>query len=161
MVIIAIPGPSVMFIVGRALSQGQRAALLTVVGNALGECFQVVVAAFGVGALIQRSVALFTVVQLIGAAYLVLLGVRKILERHSTLALLSSPVEPSSGPRLVFQGFTVGLTNPKTVVFLAAILPQFVLRSAGHIARRFCSSASSSQRSRWSPTAPGASPPVP
>jgi threonine/homoserine/homoserine lactone efflux protein len=130
-VIIAIPGPSVTFIVGRAFAEGPRAALLTVVGNTLGEYVQVVAVAFGIGALIEQSVALFTIVKLIGAAYLVFLGVRTFLDRRSGTAGTSSPGEPSSVPQLLLQGFLVGVSNPKTVVFLAAILPEFVARSSG------------------------------
>ncbi|MFZ0171547.1 MAG: LysE family transporter, partial [Acidimicrobiales bacterium] len=70
-VIIVIPGPSVMFIVGRALAHGRRAALLTVIGNTLGEYVQVVVVAVGIGLLVERSILVFNVVKLAGAAYLV------------------------------------------------------------------------------------------
>jgi threonine/homoserine/homoserine lactone efflux protein len=133
-VIIAIPGPSVMFIVGRALAYGRRAAVLTVIGNTIGEYLQVVVVAVGIGVLVERSILVFTVLKLAGAAYLVFLGIRAFRDRRalaSSLAALQGP--PLAGPRLVLQGFLVGATNPKTIVFLTAILPQFVSRNAGHV----------------------------
>ncbi|MGH7692844.1 MAG: LysE family translocator, partial [Candidatus Dormibacteria bacterium] len=74
LVVIAVPGPSVLFIVGRAVAVGRRAALITVLGNTLGEMLQVLVVALGMGELLQRSALIFTVVKLLGAAYLCYLG---------------------------------------------------------------------------------------
>jgi threonine/homoserine/homoserine lactone efflux protein len=126
--IIVIPGPSVMFVVGRALSLGRRAALVTVAGNALGFYVQVVFVALGLGAVVERSVAVFTAIKLIGAVYLVWLGVQAVV--HRTANARASMVEDESGAvahRSVFvDGFVVGVANPKTIVFFAAILPQFV-----------------------------------
>jgi threonine/homoserine/homoserine lactone efflux protein len=132
-VVIVIPGPSVLFVVGRALACGRRVAVLTVAGNALGEYAQVIAVAFGVGALAEQSVAAFTTLKLAGGAYLIYLGVRTFRERKSLAAAIATPVAPRSDRRAFLEGATVGVTNPKTVVFLAAILPQFVNRTAGHI----------------------------
>jgi threonine/homoserine/homoserine lactone efflux protein len=132
-VVIVIPGPSVLFVVGRALAGGRRVAVLTVVGNALGEYAQVIAVAFGVGALAEHSVAAFTALKLVGGAYLVYLGVRTFRERRSLAEALSAPVTPRSDRRAFLEGAIVGATNPKTVVFLAAILPQFVSRGAGDV----------------------------
>jgi threonine/homoserine/homoserine lactone efflux protein len=132
-VVIVIPGPSVLFVVGRALACGRRVAVLTVVGNALGEYVQVIAVAVGVGALAQQSVAAFTALKLIGGAYLVYLGVRTFRERKSLAAALAAPAALRSDRRAFLEGATVGATNPKTVVFLAAILPQFVSRSGGDV----------------------------
>jgi threonine/homoserine/homoserine lactone efflux protein len=132
-VVIVIPGPSVLFVVGRALGCGRRVAVLTVVGNALGEYVQVIAVALGVGALAEQSVAAFTALKLLGGAYLIYLGVRTFRERKSLAAALASPAAPRSDRRAFLEGWTVGVTNPKTVVFLAAILPQFVDRSAGGV----------------------------
>jgi threonine/homoserine/homoserine lactone efflux protein len=132
-VVIVIPGPSVLFVVGRALASGRRVAVLTVAGNALGEYVQVVAVAFGVGALAEQSVAAFTALKLVGGAYLVYLGVKTFRERRSLAAALAAPVAPQSDRRSFLQGATVGATNPKTVVFLAAILPQFVVRGSGNV----------------------------
>jgi threonine/homoserine/homoserine lactone efflux protein len=132
-VVIVIPGPSVLFVVGRALGSGRRVAVLTVVGNALGEYVQVIAVAFGVGALAEQSVAAFTALKLAGGAYLIYLGVRTFRERRSLAAALSGPVASRSDRRAFVEGAVVGVTNPKTVVFLAAILPQFVSRAAGGV----------------------------
>ncbi len=133
-VVIAIPGPSVLFAVGRALAGGRRVALLSVIGNAVGEYAQVLAVAFGVGALAERSVAAFTALKLVGGAYLIYLGVRTFRQRKSLAATLSERYEARAHRRSFAQGFAVGATNPKTIVFLAAILPQFVSRAAGDVA---------------------------
>lgn len=107
--------------------------MLTVVGNALGEYVQVIAVAFGVGALAEQSVAAFTALKLAGGAYLIYLGVRTFRERRSLAAALSGPAASRSDRRVFVEGAVVGVTNPKTVVFLAAILPQFVSRAAGGV----------------------------
>ena len=126
--IIVIPGPSVMFVVGRALSLGRRAALLTVAGNATGFYAQVMLVALGLGAVVERSVALFTAIKLIGAAYLVWVGVQAIVHRRSnaSIAVEVDGVDVATHRSLFVDGFVVGVANPKTIVFFAAILPQFV-----------------------------------
>ena len=131
-VIILVPGPSVMFVIARALAYGRKAALLTVFGNTAGEYVQVVAVAFGVGALAERSVAVLTGLKFFGAAYLVYLGVKTIRERRSLLTVLR-PLEARSRRRFLLQGFIVGATNPKTVVFLVAILPLFVSHGTGNL----------------------------
>jgi threonine/homoserine/homoserine lactone efflux protein len=132
-VVIVIPGPSVLFVVGRALAGGRRVAVLTVVGNALGEYVQVIAVAFGVGALAEQSVTAFTAIKLLGGAYLVYLGVRTFRERQSLAAAIAASGVERSDRRSFLEGLTVGATNPKTVVFLAAILPQFVNRAGGDV----------------------------
>jgi threonine/homoserine/homoserine lactone efflux protein len=131
-VVIVIPGPSVLFVVGRTLSYGHRSALASVAGNESGEFVLAAAAALGVGSLIQRSAILFTSVKLAGAAYLVILGIRALIQRREH-ALAETLVPARSLPRAVADGFLVGVTNPKTAVFFAAVLPQFVNRSAGHV----------------------------
>jgi len=132
-VVIVIPGPSVLFVVGRALACGRRVAVLTVVGNALGEYVQVIAVAIGVGALAEQSVTVFTAMKLLGGAYLIYLGAKTFRERRSLAAALAAPVAHRSDRRAFLEGWTVGVTNPQTVVFLAAILPQFVDRAAGDV----------------------------
>ncbi|MFR9722726.1 LysE family translocator [Streptomyces sp. MS19] len=132
-VLIIVPGPSVLFVIGRALAQGRRAALTTVLGNTVGAYLLVVAVALGLGAVVERSVVVFTVLKLVGAAYLVYLGVRAIRQRH---ALRDGFAEGAAGAgtlRTLWEGFAVGVANPKTVVFFAAVLPQFVDREAGHV----------------------------
>lgn len=132
-IIVVIPGPSVLFIIARALAHGRRASVLSVLGNTLGEYVQVACVAFGVGVLAERSVAVFTVLKLFGAAYLVYLGVQTFRQRRSLAAALQPALEPQPGRRYVRQAFIVGVSNPKTVIFLAAILPGFVNSAAGHV----------------------------
>jgi threonine/homoserine/homoserine lactone efflux protein len=130
-VVIVVPGPSVLFAVGRAMASGRRVAVLSVLGNALGEYAQVVAIGLGIGALVEHSVAAFTVLKLVGGAYLVYLGAKAFRDRRSLAAAVAAPQHASrSDPVSFLQGLTVGATNPKTIVFLAAILPQFV-SSAG------------------------------
>jgi len=133
--LIVIPGPSVLFVIGRALSYGRRTALMSVVGNALGAYVLVTCVAFGIGAVVERSVVVFTALKLAGAAYLVYLGIKALRQRESlTAAFAGSAPQPRSGVRTVWEGFTVGVANPKTIVFFAAVLPQFVDRARGHVA---------------------------
>ena len=106
--------------------------MLTVVGNTIGEYMQVIAVAFGIGAVAERSVTVLTGLKLFGAVYLVFLGVKTIRDRRSLLTLLD-PAKAPSGRRFLSQGFIVGATNPKTVVFLVAILPLFVDRADGSL----------------------------
>lgn len=130
-VIIVIPGPSVLFVIGRSLSLGRRAGALSVVGNALGTVPAVLAVAFGVGAIVASSVVAFTVIKIIGAAYLVWLGIQAIRHRHDHVA--DAGRTPASAGKLLRQGFIVGATNPKTIAFFVAVLPQFVAPSGGPV----------------------------
>jgi len=130
--LIVVPGPSVLFVISRAVSLGRRAALGTVVGNAAGEYVQVVFVAAGIGAVVERSVAVFTVIKLVGALYLIVLGVRSFRNRGALARVLDAAMEPRSTRRIVREGFVVGVSNPKVMIFFAAVLPQFVDRKAGH-----------------------------
>lgn len=132
-VIIAVPGPSVMFTISRALTVGRRAALATVVGNEAGLCLQVVAAAFGFGALVERSALAFTVVKYAGAAYIVYLGVQAIRHRRSLVEALGRQMTPVPVRRALRDGFIVGVTNPKTIVILVSVMPGFAAPSAGQL----------------------------
>jgi threonine/homoserine/homoserine lactone efflux protein len=132
-VLIAIPGPSVLFTVSRAIALGRSAGVATVAGNTVGAFAQVVAVAFGIGALVERSVAVFTVLKLAGACYLMFLGVQAIRHRRSLAAALGAEVERKTTVKMMADGFAVGATNPKVIVFFAAMLPQFVDRQAGHV----------------------------
>ncbi|MGW5771101.1 LysE family translocator [Streptomyces longwoodensis] len=131
--LIVVPGPSVLFVVGRALAQGRRAALTTVVGNTLGAYVLVVAVALGVGSLVERSVLVFTALKLAGAAYLVYLGVKAWRRRGSLRAAFAAEGAGRGRLRTLWEGFAVGVANPKTIVFFAAVLPQFVDREQGHV----------------------------
>ncbi|MFJ4684009.1 LysE family translocator [Streptomyces sp. NPDC091377] len=132
--LIVVPGPSVLFVIGRALAQGKRAALTTVVGNTIGAYVLIVAVALGVGSVVERSVLVFTLLKLAGAAYLVYLGVKAWRERGALWDAVQGNGSVQGGVRTFWEGFAVGVTNPKTIVFFAAVLPQFVDRGQGQVA---------------------------
>jgi threonine/homoserine/homoserine lactone efflux protein len=130
--LIIVPGPSVLFVISRGVALGRRAALLTVLGNAGGVFVQVLAVAAGLGAVLERSTVLFDAVRLGGAAYLVYLGVQAVRHRRelSTVLDVTTTRPPSS---ILREGFVVGLTNPKLVIFFTAVLPQFVDPDGGPV----------------------------
>ena len=148
-----------MFIVARALTFGRRAAVLTVVGNTLGEFVQVVAVALGIGVVAERSVTVLSALKLFGAAYLIYLGLKTIRERRS-LAALVQPAVFLSRRRYFWQGFVVGASNPKTVIFLVAILPLFVDRAVGDIPLQILVLGAVSPPSLWYATTSGVWPPA-
>jgi threonine/homoserine/homoserine lactone efflux protein len=131
--LIVIPGPSVLFVISRGVALGRRAAVATVLGNAAGAYAQVVVVALGLGALIERSATLFTAVKLVGAAYVVYLGVQAIRHRERLARVIDAATAPRGRRRILREGFVVGVTNPKAAVFMAAVLPQFTDPAMGHV----------------------------
>jgi threonine/homoserine/homoserine lactone efflux protein len=132
-VLIVIPGPSVLFVVGRALAHGRRTALASVVGNAVGVEAVAVCVALGIGTLVERSALAFTIVKLAGAAYLVWLGIDAIRHRRGLLSAVAAGPATRSRRRAVLEGFVVGVANPKAVILFAAVLPEFVDRHAGNV----------------------------
>lgn len=130
-VIIVIPGPSVLFVIGRSIALGRRAGVLSVVGNTLGTTPAVIAVAFGVGAIVASSIVAFTALKIVGAIYLVWLGIQAI--RHRNAHVAGAVARPTSSWTLLRQGFVVGLTNPKTIAFFVAVLPQFVAPQAGAV----------------------------
>ncbi|MFG2648487.1 LysE family translocator [Streptomyces sp. NPDC048436] len=164
LLVIVIPGPSVLFVIGRALAHGRRTAVATALGNVFGSYVLVLAVAVGVGSLVERSAAVFMAVKLAGAAYLVFLGIQAFRHRKEMRAdslgatsqasqtsqesqgsqgsQVSKASKASKAPkggeartdlRTVLDGALVGVTNPKGIVFFAAVLPQFVDHSAGHL----------------------------
>ncbi|OHU21990.1 lysine transporter LysE [Mycobacteroides franklinii] len=131
--LIVIPGPSVLFSIGRSLSLGRRAGLLSVLGNTAGTAVFVALATAGLGALLAASAWALTAVKLVGAAYLIYLGVQAIRNRKSLIQALNADHPTAVRPRVFRQGFIVGLTNPKTALFFAAVLPQFADPAAGSV----------------------------
>ena len=131
--IIVVPGPSVLFVISRGVTLGRRAALTTVLGNEAGLFVQVVAVSLGLGALVERSLVLFTIIKLAGAAYLIFLGVQALRDRRALAAALEVEVSRKSPRRIFREGFVVGVSNPKSAILFTAILPQFVNRSAGHV----------------------------
>ncbi len=133
LVLIVIPGPSVVFVIGRALAYGQRVALASVAGNTLGLFVVMTLVAVGLGAVVAESIVVFTVLKIVGAAYLVWLGVQAFRHRSGLHVDAESVREPIGGRTAMRQGFVVGISNPKGFMIFAALLPQFVERSRGHV----------------------------
>ncbi len=130
-VLIMIPGPSVVFTVGRALTYGRATALMTVLGNSLGLLVVLVLVSVGLGKLVASSDTAFQVLKLGGAAYLVWLGIHALRHRQP-IEVHGEAAAPMAGLTALRQGFLVGFTNPKAYVIFAAVLPQFVDRDRGH-----------------------------
>jgi threonine/homoserine/homoserine lactone efflux protein len=133
LVLIVIPGPGVLFVVGRALAHGRRTALATACGHAAGNYVVAACVAVGLGSILERSVQVFVIVKIAGAAYLVWLGVHAIRQRKSLAQAMAAEPAPRGVGRALRDGAVVGITNPKAYILFGAILPQFVNRSAGHV----------------------------
>jgi threonine/homoserine/homoserine lactone efflux protein len=129
--LLAIPGPAVLYIVSRSIDQGRTAGLLSALGVTTATLVHIAAAAVGLSSLVLASSVAFGVVRYAGAAYLVFLGVRRLLTRQSDV--LVEERTPRSLRRLYTQGFVVNLLNPKTIVFIFAFIPQFVDVEAGHV----------------------------
>ena len=132
--IILVPGPSVMFVIARAVAWGRMTALLTALGNALGMLLLSVFIAVGLGPLLQRYDLLLIVVQVLGGMYLIHLGIDawRHKQEHADDMVKIEEVKPSNY-QILRQGFTVGALNPKALVFFSAVFPQFVDPDVGSI----------------------------
>jgi threonine/homoserine/homoserine lactone efflux protein len=126
LVLLAIPGPAVLYIIATSVEGGRRAGLLSVAGVHLGSLVHVAAACAGLSALIVSSASAFSTVKYVGAAYLVFVGIRKWLEKDEPVELPTRA--PRSGRRVFMQGVVVNVLNPKTALFFLAFLPQFVDR---------------------------------
>jgi threonine/homoserine/homoserine lactone efflux protein len=133
LVLIVIPGPGVLFVVGRALAHGRRTALATALGHAAGNYVVAAFVAVGLGTLLERSVQVFVIVKIAGVVYLIWLGIRAIRQRKSLASAMAVAAPPREGWRALRDGAVVGITNPKAYILFGAILPQFVNRSAGNV----------------------------
>ena len=131
LVVLVIPGPSVLYIVTRSVDQGRRAGLVSVLGTHAGSLVHVAAAAFGISALLVSSSIAFSVVKYFGAAYLVWLGVRRWRAGESLGLGADRPTVPMR--HLFRQGFVVSVLNPKTAIFFLAFLPQFVATDRGSV----------------------------
>ena len=132
MAIIVVPGPSVLFTLARGVAWGRTVAVLTVLGNSLGTLVLSAAVAVGLGPLLSRSHLLSVVLQLVGGLYLVWLGIGAYRHRHAHAAAMArrEGAKPAV-PSIVRQGFTVGILNPKSLVFFAAVFPHFVEPARG------------------------------
>ena len=129
--LLAIPGPAVLYVVSRSIDQGRRAGLASVLGITSGTVVHVTLATVGLSSLVLASKIAFDAVRYVGAAYLVFLGVRRLLTRQAEEDPASRA--PRSARDLYTQGLIVNLLNPKTIVFIFAFIPQFVDVNAGHV----------------------------
>jgi threonine/homoserine/homoserine lactone efflux protein len=127
------PGPAVLYIVARSVEQGRVAGLISVCGITSGTFVHIAAAALGLSALLASSALAFAVVKYAGAAYLIYIGVRRILSRDDAPAAQLELPRRSLG-RLYRDGFIVNLLNPKTALFFVAFLPQFVDPARGAVA---------------------------
>jgi threonine/homoserine/homoserine lactone efflux protein len=123
LVVLLIPGPGVLYVLARSLSQGQRAGLVSAVGLSAGAFVHVIAATVGLSALLFASAAAFGVVKALGAAYLIYLGIRAVMSRHANVDV-EIPA-PRSLRRLFTDGVIVSVLNPKIAVFFLAFLPHF------------------------------------
>ena len=131
LVVLLIPGPAVLYIVGRSLSQGHRAGLVSVLGLSVGALVHVAAATAGLSAILLASATAFGLIKALGAGYLIYLGIRTLLARRPpTIARASSP-RPLY--RLFTDGVLVSVLNPKIAVFFLAFLPQFVEPGRGPV----------------------------
>lgn len=133
-VIILAPGPSVLFIIARAIAWGRKTAVFSAIGNVIGAFLLSVIVALGLGPILQRSNLAFSAIQWGGGAYLIYLGIDALRHRkiHAADMRMKSGIAPSAS-RSMRDGFWIGVLNPKTLVFFAAVLPQFIDRKRGHI----------------------------
>jgi len=134
-VVLLIPGPGVLYIVARSVSQGQRAGLVSVLGLSVGALVHVAAATAGLSAILLTSATAFSIVKALGAGYLIYLGIRALLARHSTTRPDAST--PRSLYRLFTDGVVVSVLNPKIAVFFLAFLPQFIVPNQGTISHQF------------------------
>jgi len=134
MAIIIVPGPSVLFTLARGVAWGRSVAVLTVLGNSIGTLLLSVIVAVGLGPLLSHSRAFAITLQVAGGLYLLWLGFEALRHRHQhAQAMAKREDERPSNFNIVRQGFIVGMLNPKSLVFFAAVFPHFVDRSRGNV----------------------------
>ena len=131
-VLLITPGPAVLYIVARSLDQGRIAGIVSTLGINFGTFFHIAAATWGISALLVQSALAFNLIKYLGAAYLIYLGIRKLLEREPAETI--TVVEPQPLRHLFFQGVVVNLLNPKTALFFFAFLPQFTDPVKGSVA---------------------------
>ncbi|MGB2621375.1 MAG: LysE family translocator [Candidatus Acidiferrum sp.] len=134
LVLLAIPGPAVLYIVGRSIGQGRNAGFVSAFGIGVGTLIHTAAAAVGLSALLVSSAAAFSIIKYLGAAYLVFLGVQRLRSKESLAAASDRSALHDSLTRVFGQGIVVNVLNPKTALFFFAFIPQFIDPTRGHIA---------------------------
>ncbi|WP_396329461.1 LysE family translocator [Burkholderia anthina] len=133
------PGPDTAYIVGRSVAQGRGAGLMSALGISAGCCVHALACAFGLTALLAASAAAFTVIKLVGAAYLIYLGVRMLVTKQAAASANADAQATAAKPlrQLFMQGFWTNVLNPKVVLFFVSFFPQFVSADSPHKALAF------------------------
>jgi threonine/homoserine/homoserine lactone efflux protein len=129
--LLVVPGPAVLYVVTRSIEMGRAGGIASVAGITTGTVVHVTLAAAGLSSLVLASAVAFDAVRYVGAAYLVLLGLRRLLTRD--VEEVARETRPLTRRRAYRQGVVVNLTNPKTIVFIFAFVPQFVDPAVGHV----------------------------
>jgi len=132
LILLLTPGPAVLYIVARSLDQGRLAGFVSVLSIEVGNFVHVLAATLGLSAILMSSALAFSIVKYLGAAYLIYLGLRRLLTReaaHQPTALQHQRLR-----RIFRQGVLVAILNPKTALFFFAFLPQFIDSSKGAVA---------------------------
>jgi threonine/homoserine/homoserine lactone efflux protein len=137
--LLAIPGPAVLYIVGRSIGQGRNAGLVSALGIGVGTLVHTAAAAVGLSALLVSSATAFSVVKYLGAAYLVYLGIQRLRSKESLAAASDTSAPRVTLARVFSQGIVVNVLNPKTALFFFAFLPQFIDPARGHVATQILS----------------------
>lgn len=129
--LLLLPGPAVLYITARSASQGRMAGLVSVIAIETANFIQAVAAALGLSAILLSSALAFDVVKYLGAAYLIYLGIRKLISSDETVD--REEVRRESLSRIYWQGLVINLLNPKTALFFFAFLPQFIDPAKGNV----------------------------
>jgi threonine/homoserine/homoserine lactone efflux protein len=132
--LIVVPGPAVTYIVAQSVDKGRRAGLVSALGIASGGLVHVAAATAGLSALLASSATAFTVVKIVGAVYLIAIGLRRLLARDEDGEETEAAQPAAAHGRLFVQGTVVNVLNPKTALFFLAFLPQFVDPARGSVA---------------------------
>lgn len=130
--LILVPGPDMMYMLGRCLAQGRRAGILSAVGFNLGGYVHLTAAVLGLSAILATSATAFTVVKWVGAAYLIYLGLSALWSKQGVAIDTDAAVAGRRSRTILWQAFLSDVLNPKVALFFLALLPQFVDRSAAH-----------------------------
>lgn len=131
--LVVIPGPNLIYIITRGIQQGRRAAVMSSLGVQAGMVVHILLAAFGLSALVARSPVLYDVIRYAGAGYLIWIGVALLRKRRVEVDEVST-LRPASMRRLFLHGFAINMLNPKVILFVLALLPQFVDPARGSTA---------------------------
>ena len=131
LVLLLIPGPAVLYITARSASQGRMAGFVSVLAIETANFIQAIAAALGLSAILLSSALAFDIVKYLGAAYLIYLGIKKLLASNDTSE--EGVVKQESSSRIYWQGFAVNILNPKTALFFFAFFPQFVDPAKGNV----------------------------